>query len=117
MKKRKNRSTLVLFSLLSLFSIFIFTRLQPAFALELQDAKAQGLVGETPSGYLEAVKSTPEADQLVKEINAKRKIHYQEIAKKNNTPLSTVEKMAGKKALEKTPAGQYIKAGGQWKKK
>ncbi|MCI5150468.1 MAG: DUF1318 domain-containing protein [Candidatus Electrothrix sp. MAN1_4] len=90
---------------------------QPAFALELSDAKAQGLVGETPTGYLDVVKASSKAKQLIKEINAKRKIHYQQIAKKNKTPLSAVEKLAGKKALEKTPAGQYIKVGGKWVKK
>ena len=112
-----NRSTLFLFSLFTLFSIFTLLLCQPVFALELQDAKAQGLVGETPSGYLEVVKASPEADKLIKEINAQRKTHYQEIAKKNNTPLSTVENMAGQKAMEKTPAGQYIKVNGAWQKK
>jgi len=112
-----NRITLFLFSILSMVGMVTLLLCQPVFALELQDAKTQGLVGETPSGYLEAVKATPEADQLIKEINAKRKTHYQKIAKKNKTPLSTVEEMAGKKALEKTPAGQYIKVGGAWKKK
>uniref|UniRef100_UPI0040569B7C YdbL family protein n=1 Tax=Candidatus Electrothrix sp. TaxID=2170559 RepID=UPI0040569B7C len=104
---------------ITLFLCGFFTLLlcQPVFALELQDAKPQGLVGETPTGYLDVVKASPEAKQLIKEINAKRKIHYQEIAKKNKTPLSAVEKLAGQKALEKTPAGQFIKVGGKWEKK
>ncbi|MCI5150445.1 MAG: DUF1318 domain-containing protein [Candidatus Electrothrix sp. MAN1_4] len=69
---------------ITLFLGCLFTLLlcQPIFALELADAKSQGLVGETPSGYLEVVKANPEADKLIKEINAKRKTHYQEIAKK-----------------------------------
>ncbi len=75
----------------------------------MPDAKSQGLVGETPTGYLEVVKANPETDKL---INAKRKTHYQKIAKKNKTPLSKVEEMAGKKAMKKTPAGQYVKVGG-----
>ncbi|MGB5686132.1 MAG: YdbL family protein [Candidatus Electrothrix sp.] len=112
-----NKITLFLFSIFGMFSLFTLLLCQPVFALELQDAKTQGLVGETPSGYLEAVKATPEAGQLIKEINAKRKTHYQKIAKKNKTPLSTVEEMAGKKAMEKTPAGQYVKVGGKWEKK
>ena len=112
-----NRITLFLFSILSIFGMVTLLLCQPVFALELQEAKTQGLVGESPSGYLEVVKATPEAGQLIKEINAKRKTHYQKIAKKNKTPLKTVEKMAGKKALEKTLVGQYIKVGGAWKKK
>ncbi|MCI5122173.1 MAG: DUF1318 domain-containing protein [Candidatus Electrothrix sp. AUS4] len=104
---------------ITLFLVCLFALLlcQPIFALELQDAKAQGLVGETPTGYLDVVKASPDAQQLIKDINAKRKTHYQEIAKKNKTPLDTVEKMAGEKALEMTPAGQYVKVGGKWQKK
>jgi len=104
---------------ITLFLGCLFTLLlcQPIFALELAAAKSQGLVGETPAGYLEVVKANPEADKLIKEINAKRKTHYEKIAKKNKTPLATVEERAGKKAMEKTPAGQYVKVGGKWEKK
>lgn len=105
----KNFVTLFLFSLLLVC--------QPALALDLQTAKAQGLVGETASGYLAPVKATPDAQKLVKDINKKRKQHYRKIAEKNKTPLNTVEQMAGKKAMKKTPSGQYIKVDGSWRKK
>lgn len=90
-----------------------------AFALELGEAKQRGLLGETPSGYLEAVKPpTAEVQALMSEINAKRRAEYQRIAKENNTPLSAVEKLAAEKAIEKTPAGQYVKTpGGSWVRK
>ena len=88
------------------------------FALSLQDAKSQGLVGETPSGYLEAVSAPSGAvSGLISTVNAKRKKVYAGIAKKNGTPLNQVEKLAGKKAMNKTAAGQYVKSGGAWKKK
>lgn len=87
------------------------------FALDLDEAKARGLVGETLSGYLEVVSGNGEARDLVVEINAKRKAQYKNIAAKNNISLGDVELLAGKKAIEKTPAGQYIKIGGQWQKK
>jgi len=90
---------------------------QPAMALDLHTAKAQGLVGETATGYLAAVKASPEVQQLVKTINAKRRQHYQQIAKRNNTPLSAVEQLAGKKAIDKTPPGQFIRINGSWRKK
>ena len=89
----------------------------PASALNLGQAKSQGLVGETTSGYLEAVKPSPAVNNLIKDINGKRRAAYQNIAKKNNQPLSTVEKLAGEKAINATPAGQYVKIGGSWKKK
>jgi uncharacterized protein YdbL (DUF1318 family) len=91
---------------------------QTVFALDLQTAKAQGLVGETPAGYLAAVQNgNSEVVQLVQSINAQRKQYYQEIAQRNNTPLQAVEQLAGKKAIEKTPAGQFIRVNGAWLKK
>ena len=69
----------------------------PASALDLAQARAQGLVKETPSGYLTVVKPSGEVNKLVKNINAGRKAEYQRIAKKNGTPLATVEQLAGKR--------------------
>ena len=89
----------------------------PAFALDLGEAKSAGLVGETSSGYLAMVKPSGEVDKLVASINSKRKAHYQQIAKKNSISLQAVEVRAGQKAMEKTPAGEYINSGGGWKKK
>ena len=55
---------------------------------------------------------------MVNDINTKRKAHYQAIAKRNNTSLNVVEQLAGKKAIEKTPSGQYVKLpSGAWVKK
>ena len=65
------------------------------FAMDLNDAmshlgpaKAAGLLGEQPNGYLGVVKAQGNAAEI--------------------------ETMAGKKALEKTPAGQYIQLNGKW---
>ncbi len=90
---------------------------QAAFALDLQTAKAQGLVGETLTGYLAPVKATPEVRQLVKTINTKRKALYKKIALRNGTSLQAVEQLAGKKAIEKTPPGHFIKTDDGWRKK
>ena len=91
-----------------------------SWAIDLQAAKSQGLVGEQPNGYLASVKSTPGKDvaALIEAINAARKTEYIKIAKRNNTQLGAVERLAGKKAIEKTPAGQYVRsASGTWVKK
>jgi uncharacterized protein YdbL (DUF1318 family) len=91
---------------------------QTAFAIDLQTAKSQGLVGETTSGYLEAVKAaTAETNALIQEINQKRKKKYMEIAARNNISLKDVEELAGKKAIEKSEAGSYVKIRDTWKKK
>ncbi len=88
------------------------------FCLDLQTAKAQGLVGETPTGYLAPVQPAhTEAKNLAQSINAQRKKQYEAIARRNNTPLQAVEQLAGQKAMEKTPAGQYIQSNGVWRKK
>ncbi|MEH6593058.1 MAG: YdbL family protein [Halioglobus sp.] len=89
----------------------------PAFALDLGAAKSQGLVGETSTGYLAAVKPSGDINALVKDINNQRKAHYKKIAAKNNISLEAVEVRAGQKAIGKTPAGQYVNSGGGWKKK
>lgn len=88
-----------------------------AFALSLGDAKSQGLVGETRSGYLAAVKISGEINTLVDGINSQRKAHYQKIAKKNNISLEAVEVRAGQKAINKTSAGHYVDNGNGWQKK
>lgn len=98
-----------------LFSLLLVC--QSAMALDLQTAKAQGLVGETTTGYLAPVKTTAEVQQLVAAINAKRKQVYTQISQRNKTPLKAVEQLAGKKAMSKTPAGQFIQVNGSWKKK
>lgn len=92
--------------------------MQPVYAIDLQLAKDQGLVGETAAGYLQAVGSpSPEVKALIQSVNAQRKAKYQEIAARNNTSLQAVEQLAGKKAIEKSAAGSYIKLNGDWQKK
>lgn len=91
---------------------------QPAYSIDLQTAKDQGLIGETTSGYLAAVKSpSPEVSALIESINAKRREKFKEIATRNNTSLEAVEQLAGKKAIEKSAPGSYVKVGGSWQQK
>jgi uncharacterized protein len=91
-----------------------------AYAVDLQQAKSQGLVGEKPDGYLGLVATNApvEVKQLVADINQQRKSSYQEIARRNNTSLQAVEALAGKKAIEKTSPNHLIQLpSGQWVKK
>ena len=80
----------------------------------LSSAKASGLVGEQPNGYLGVGENSGDAAEIARLINQARKAEYQRLAKQNNIQLSDVESMAGKKALEKTPSGQYIQVNGRW---
>lgn len=89
----------------------------PAIALELDEAKTAGLVGETNMGYIAAVKPSADVDALVNSINSQRKVYYQEIAEKNGISLQAVEARAGQKAIEKTTPGGFINTGDGWVKK
>lgn len=96
----------------------------PAAAMSLDDAKRQldtakqqGLVGETPTGYLDVVKADSNAKAIVDAINQARREEYARIAAKHNIPVAEVEAVAGKKAVEKTPSGQFIQVNGRWVQK
>ena len=88
-----------------------------AWAISLDDAKNQGLVGEDSSGYLGLVVQNEEAKAVVDDINAKRKAQYLKLAKKNNLSLSQVEALAAAKTIEKTQSGHYVEVNGNWVKK
>ncbi len=94
-----------------------FTMAMSAFALDLDEAKSRGLVGETNMGYIAAVKPSAEVDALVISINSQRKVYYQDIATKNGISLQAVEARAGLKAIEKTAPGGYINTGDGWLQK
>tara|TARA_R110002096_G_scaffold138317_3_gene291919 strand:+ start:2570 stop:2899 length:330 start_codon:yes stop_codon:yes gene_type:complete len=89
------------------------------FAADLQQVKSEGLVGEQLNGYLGVVNSgaTAEVRALVADVNAKRKAQYEAIAAKNGTSIETIELLAGKKAIEKTEAGNYVQSATGWSKK
>lgn len=84
---------------------------------KLDSVKQQGLVGETPTGYLEVVRAEGQAKAVVDAINSARRDEYKRIAEKHNIPVTQVETVAGKKAIERTPSGQYVLIGGEWVRK
>ncbi|ARB85054.1 MULTISPECIES: YdbL family protein [Yersinia] len=86
-----------------------------AFALTLEQAKQQGRVGETLSGYLAPVKKDPETLALVEQINIARTEKYQEVAQKNHISTEDVAKLAGQKLVNRAAAGEYVRGiNGQW---
>lgn len=95
-----------------------------AWALSLNEAmsalpaaKEAGQLGEQPNGYLGVVKAGGSAAEVAQQINAARKEEYQRVAKSNGIALKDVETIAGQKAIERTPAGQYIQVSGNWVRK
>jgi|SRR5688572_12779377 len=92
----------------------------PALAISLNEAKAQGLVGERVDGFVGVVVADPPADvrQLVEQVNRQRREKYNEVAQQRGVPLDAVAKITGEKQMERTPAGQYVAgADGQWRRK
>ena len=83
----------------------------------LPAAKSAGQLGEQPDGYLGVVSAGGNAAAIARQINDARRQEYQRLATENNIQLRDVESMAGKKALERTPSGQYIMLNGVWMKK
>jgi len=84
----------------------------------LDDAKAAGLIGERADGYVGAVTGDASVKPLIDEINAGREAKYKEIAAKRGAPIDAVASIAGKKLIERTPAGQYIMGDdGAWQQK
>lgn len=89
-------------------------------AMDLQQAKEAGWVGEKRDGYLGVVSASAPADakKLVDEVNRLRRQNYESIASKNKLDLRTVEQLAAEKAIQKTEPGHYVQsADGGWTRK
>ncbi|WP_295801946.1 YdbL family protein [uncultured Microbulbifer sp.] len=102
----------------SLFALALLVAL-PASAITLKEAQSQGLVGEANSGYIAIVdQSSPELEQLVAGVNAKRKRAYADIAKRNNIDISQVAARAAEKLEARLGKGEYYQDNlGRWKQK
>ncbi|MDA1074716.1 MAG: YdbL family protein [Proteobacteria bacterium] len=103
--------------LLTALALFLLTCV--ALAADLDQMKKDGLVGERADGYLGMVEASVPADvvSLVADVNGKRKAEYQRIAASNNLSLAQVQALAGKKAIEKTLAGNWVLLNGGWERK
>ena len=94
--------------------------LQTAWAIDLHDAKDQGLVGEARTGYLAAVTSPASAEvrALIAEVNQKRKEQFTETANKTGATVEQVAYRFYELAVQKTEPGHYYQdSSGAWKKK
>ncbi|WP_232455060.1 YdbL family protein [Oceanisphaera avium] len=88
------------------------------WALDLQQAKQQGLVGEQLNGLVGVVQGSNDAQAVANDINRKRLASYQDIAKRTGTSLTVVQSRAGQYNIERTQSGYYIQlADGSWRKK
>ncbi len=84
----------------------------PAYAA----ARAAGKIGEQPDGYLGIVGAADKVLQdLVNDINIKRRAVYTEKAKENNATLEAYALTAGCQAIARTTPGEkYMAPDGSW---
>jgi hypothetical protein len=90
---------------------------QAVVADALDDAKAAGLIGERPDGFVAAVQPNPTPDiaALVKNINRKRAAAYERIADESGTPVEQVGALAAEKVRQQSPPGHYfMNPNGSW---
>lgn len=91
-----------------------------AQAITLQEAKAEGLVGEQRDGYIGFVVSGPSSElrALVTEVNNQRRSRYREIAQQRGISVEQVAAVAAERAAQETQPGHYIQAAnGSWVRK
>ena len=88
-----------------------------AFAIELQEAKDRGLVGESNSGYLDYVKKPPGDDvkALVHTINERRKKKFIDTARANDLTEDQVAERFYQRGVKATQSGHYYRdSQGRW---
>lgn len=103
------------FGALLIAGIFVTSQ---AFAMDLAQARSSGAVGEKLDGYVAVVKSSPDAQTLVSDVNARRKAEYARISGENKQPADIVAKLAAEQIIKNLPAGSlYQGADGSWVKK
>ena len=108
--------------ILSLSTVFILAVLlvPAAYAVTLQEAKEQGLLGEQRDGYVGLVAdiAPPEVVTLMREVNEQRRQRYQQIARQNGITLEQVALVAYERAVAATRSGYYIQdSNGRWIRK
>lgn len=105
-------------------AMFAAATLMTAYAADpvIEQAKAQGVVGELYTGYLgivDASKASPDLKRRVEEINAGRLQEYTRIASANGQTVQVVGQLAAQKQAERAQPGELIKpsASEPWIKK
>lgn len=118
MKTAMYSELIVMKKILTVF--FLILAMQSAWAIDLRDAKSQGLVGEANNGYLAVVQqpASAEVKALVSSVNNKRKAQFEKTARNTGTTVLQVSNRFYELAVQKTAPGHYYQdKSGAWKKK
>jgi uncharacterized protein YdbL (DUF1318 family) len=104
--------------LFAVMSMMMTMAAAPVSALELQEARAQGAVGETQAGYVAKITGGEDVAALVADVNLKRRAEYERISAENGQSVDVVAKIAAGKIITGLPKGaQYKDTGGKWAQK
>ncbi len=101
-------------------AIGLLLLLQNAWAIDIRDAKSQGLVGEANTGFIAALHAPASAEvrALIADVNTKRKARFNETARKTGATQAQVANRFYELAVQKTASGNYYQdSSGHWKKK
>ncbi|MGI9249129.1 MAG: YdbL family protein [Woeseiaceae bacterium] len=101
-------------------AIGLLLLLQNAWAIDIKDAKSQGLVGEANTGFIAAVQAPASAEvrALIADVNGKRKARFNDTARKTGATPAQVANRFYELAVQKTTPGHYYQdISGAWKKK
>jgi uncharacterized protein YdbL (DUF1318 family) len=104
-------------------AMFAAATLMTAWAADpvIEQAKAQGIIGELSTGYLgivDASRATPDLKRRVDEVNAGRLQGYTEIAQKTGQTVQIVGQLAAEKQFERAEPGELVKPANEpWTKK
>jgi uncharacterized protein YdbL (DUF1318 family) len=91
-----------------------------ALAITLDEAKAQGLVGEKVDGYISAVGNSPSTDvqALITSTNDGRRKVYVDLAQRNGITVEAVGVLSAEKLRASAASGEYVQLeSGQWQRK
>jgi len=101
-------------------AISLLLLLQNAWAIDIREAKTEGLIGEANTGFIAAVKEPASAEvrALVADVNGKRKARFSETARKTGATPTQVAYRFYELAVERTAPGHYYQdSNGRWIKK
>lgn len=117
MKRRLQASWRTLIAAAGLATAMLLGATIESWSAPLDDAKAAGLIGELPDGYVAAVRPNPSPDiaALVRQINAKRRAVYENLAAEESVPVAQVGALAAEKIKRQASPGEYFMApDGTW---
>ncbi|MEM8920059.1 MAG: YdbL family protein [Pseudomonadota bacterium] len=86
----------------------------------IDQAKAQGVVGEQSDGYLGVVNASAASDAVkrrVQEINAMRREAYTRLSESSGESIATVAALTAEKQFARARSGEYLNPGSGWVKK